>query len=75
MAKDDKIELDGIVVDKHPGGKFTVEVDTGNGKKQVMCTVSGKLRTNFIRICVGDSVTINISPYDLDRGIIVWRIK
>lgn len=71
----DKMEFEGTVVNKHPGGKFTVEIPTGDKKKEIFCTISGKLRQNFIRIIPGDTVTVAISPYDLDRGIIVWRGK
>lgn len=75
---DDKIELEGVVTLAHPGCKFTVEAkvggSTGNIKKFI-CTLGGKLRQNNIRILVGDKVTISVSTYDLERGIIVWRTK
>ena len=76
MARNDKIEMDGIVICLIPGTKFLVEVELENGqKREVTCSVSGKLRQNFIRIIVGDRVTLEISPYDLSRGIITWRNK
>ena len=74
MARGDKFELDGIVKKVLPGTKFEVEVDFGNGKKHtVMCTLTGKLRQNFIKIILEDKVTVEISPYDLTKGIIIWR--
>lgn len=73
---EDKLELQGEVIDKHPGAKFTVEVKLPNGEsKNFMCTISGKLRMNNIKILVGDKVTINVSMYDVTKGIIVWRDK
>ena len=76
MARNDKIEMEGIVTRLIPGTKFLVEVELENGqKREVTCSVSGKLRQNFIRIIVGDRVTLEISPYDLSRGIITWRNK
>lgn len=74
MARDDKIVFDGIVTKVLPGTKFEVEITMENGKTHsVVATISGKLRQNFIRIIVGDDVTVEISPYDLTKGIIVWR--
>lgn len=76
MAQQDKIELEGRIVDKHPGGTFTVEIEQENGEKhRLLCSVSGKLRMNFIRILIGDIVTVEMSPYDLTRGRITWRGK
>lgn len=75
---DDKIELEGVVTLAHPGCKFTVEAKVGGSKgvmREFMCTLSGKLRQNNIRILVGDKVTITVSTYDLERGIIIWRTK
>lgn len=72
MAKEDLIEMEGIVVEALPGGRF--EVDTGD-HIHVIAHPSGKLRTNFIRIMVGDKVTVSVSPYDTSRGRITWRHK
>jgi len=72
MAKDDMIELEGIVVDSLPNTMF--HVDIGNGHT-ILAHISGKLRMNFIRILPGDKVTIQMSPYDLTRGRITWRSK
>ena len=72
MAKDDEIELEGIVVESLPNTMF--KVDIGNGHT-ILAHISGKLRMNFIRILPGDKVTVRISPYDLTRGRITWRTK
>lgn len=72
MSKADNIEVEGVVVDKIPGTKFKVELENG---KIVVCTLSGKLSMNSIKIIIGDKVTIEISPYDLTKGRITWRNK
>ena len=72
MAKDDVIEIEGIVTDNLPNAMFNVDI--GNGHT-VLANISGKLRMNFIRILPGDKVTIQMSPYDLTRGRITWRSK
>ena len=72
MAKDDVIELEGTVVESLPNTTF--RVDIGNGHI-ILAHISGKLRMNFIRILPGDKVTVQMSPYDLTRGRITWRIK
>ena len=72
MAKDDVIEIEGIVTDALPNAMF--KVDIGNGHI-ILANISGKLRMNFIRILPGDKVTIQMSPYDLTRGRITWRSK
>mgnify|MGYP003556770705 FL=1 len=72
MAKDDMIELEGVVVESLPNTTF--RVDIGNGHI-ILAHISGKLRMNFIRILPGDKVTVEMSPYDLTRGRITWRSK
>ena len=72
MAKDDMIELEGVVVESLPNTTF--RVDIGNGHI-ILAHISGKLRMNFIRILPGDKVKIEMSPYDLTRGRIIWRSK
>ncbi len=72
MAKDDVIELEGIVVESLPNATF--QVDIGNGHT-ILAHISGKLRMNYIRILPGDKVTVQMSPYDLTRGRITWRTK
>ena len=72
MSKEDVIEIEGIVVEKLPNAMFKVELENGH---QVLAHISGKLRTNFIRILPGDKVTMEMSPYDLTKGRITWRDK
>ena len=72
MAKDDVIEIEGIVKDALPNAMFNVEL--GNGHT-ILANISGKLRMNFIKILPGDKVTLQMSPYDLTRGRITWRSK
>ena len=72
MSKSDVIEVEGRVVEKLPNAMFKVELENGH---QVLGHISGKLRMNFIRILPGDKVTIELSPYDLDKGRIIWRDK
>ena len=72
MAKDDVIELEGIVVDALPNAMFTVDI--GNGHT-ILAHMAGKLRMNFIKILPGDKVTVQMSPYDLTQGRITWRSK
>ena len=73
MSKKDAIEFEGTVVEKLPNAMFLVELM--ENKHQVLCHLSGKLRVNFIKILPGDRVTIEMSPYDLSKGSIVWRAK
>ena len=70
MAKDDVIEMEGKVLEIIPGGQFKVELDN---KCIVTAHVSGKIRMNYIRILPGDTVTIELSVYDLTRGRITYR--
>ena len=72
MSKADVIEVEGTVVEKLPNAMFQVELENG---PRVLAHISGKLRMNFIRILPGDKVTIELSPYDLTKGRIIWRDK
>ena len=72
MTKDEPIEVEGIVIEPLPNTMFRVELDNGY---KVLAHISGKMRKNFIRILPGDRVTIELSPYDLSRGRIVYRYK
>lgn len=72
MSKEDVIEIEGVVVEKLPNAMFRVELENGH---QVLAHISGKLRKNFIRILPGDTVTMEMSPYDLTKGRITWRDK
>ena len=72
MSKADVIEIEGTVVEKLPNAMFKVELENGH---QVLAHISGKLRTNFIKILPGDKVKLELSPYDLSKGRITWRDK
>lgn len=72
MPKIDMIEVEGTVTEICPNATFKVDIGRGN---PIMCTLSGKLRMNYIRITTGDKVTISMSPYDLTKGRIIWRIR
>ena len=72
MAKDDVIEIQGTVVDTLPNAMFKVELENGH---QVLAHISGKMRMHYIKILPGDKVTVELSPYDLDRGRITYRYK
>ena len=72
MSKDDVIEMQGTVLEALPNATFQVELESGH---VILAHISGKLRMNFIRILPGDKVTIEMSPYDLTKGRIIWRDK
>ncbi len=72
VSKTDVIEIEGKVTEKLPGTKFRVQLENGH---EVIAHLSGKLRTNYIRILPGDKVTLEMSPYDLSQGRIIWRDK
>ena len=72
MSKADVIEIEGTVIEKLPNAMVPVELENGH---KVLAHISGKLRMNFIRILPGDKVTIEMSPYDLSKGRIIWRDK
>ena len=72
MSKTDVIEIEGTVVEKLPNTMFKVELENGH---IVLAHISGKLRMNYIRILPGDKVTLEMSPYDLSKGRIIWRDK
>ena len=72
MSKADVIEIEGVVVEKLPNAMFQDELENGH---KVLATISGKLRMNYIRILPGDKVTLEMSPYDLSKGRIIWRDK
>ena len=72
MSKDDVIEVDGKVIEKLPNATFQVQLENGH---TILAHISGKLRMNFIRIIPGDKVLIEMSPYDLTKGRIIWRDK
>jgi translation initiation factor IF-1 len=70
--KADAIEVEGTVVEQLPNTTFRVELQNGH---RLLAYISGKMRKHFIRILLGDRVTVALSPYDLDRGRIVYRFK
>ena len=72
MSKADVIELEGKVIEKLPNAMFQVQLENGH---VVLAHISGKLRMNYIRILPGDKVTLEMSPYDLTKGRIIWRDK
>ena len=72
MSKADVIEIEGVVVEKLPNAMFKVELENGH---IVLAHISGKLRMNFIKILPGDKVKVEMTPYDLTRGRITYRLK
>jgi len=70
MAKEDHIEMQGVVVDSLPNTTFRVKLENGH---VVTAHISGRMRKNYIRILTGDNVTVELTPYDLTRGRIVYR--
>ena len=72
MSKSDVLEMEGTVLEKLPNAMFQVQLENG---MKVLAHISGKLRQNFIRILPGDKVTMELSPYDLSKGRIIWRDK
>ena len=72
MAKEEQIELEGVIVETLPNTMFRVKLDNGH---VITAHISGKMRKHFIRILNGDKVTVELSPYDLTRGRITYRYK
>lgn len=72
MAKEEPIEVEGVVVEPLPNAQFRVKLDNGH---IVLAHISGKMRMHYIRILAGDKVTVELSPYDLKRGRITYRSK
>jgi len=73
MAKaEDKIRVDGVITEALPGTQFKVELDNGH---EIIAYLAGKMRKYYIRVLLGDRVTIEMSPYDMTRGRIVYRHK
>ncbi|MDQ1353288.1 MAG: translation initiation factor [Acidobacteriota bacterium] len=71
-AKEDLFEMQAVVLETLPNANFKVELDN---KRQILAHISGKMRKNFIRILPGDRVLVEISPYDLTKGRIIFRFK
>ena len=72
MAKEEPIKVDGTIAETLPNATFRVELENGH---KVLAHISGKMRMHFIKILPGDKVTIELSPYDLTRGRIIYRYK
>ncbi|HXV19332.1 MAG TPA: translation initiation factor IF-1 [Candidatus Omnitrophota bacterium] len=72
MAKEEAVQVEGTVVEALPNAMFRVELQN---QHKVLAHVSGKMRMNFIRILPGDKVMLELSPYDLTRGRIIYRVK
>ena len=72
MVKDDVIQFEGEVIDALPNTMFRVKLENGH---LVLCHISGKMRMNYIRILPGDKVTVEMTPYDLNKARIVFRAK
>ncbi len=70
--REDKVEIEGTVIETLPGTQFKVKLDTGH---EVLAYLSGRMRKYYIRILLGDRVRVELSPYDLTRGRIVYRFK
>ena len=75
MAKEEAIQVEGVIKETLPNAMFRVEVEIGDNKHEVLAHVSGKMRMHFIKILPGDVVTLEMSPYDLTRARIVYRKK
>ncbi|MGH7727036.1 MAG: translation initiation factor IF-1 [Candidatus Eiseniibacteriota bacterium] len=72
MAKEEGVQVEGTVVEPLPNAMFRVELESGH---RVLAHISGKMRMHFIKILPGDKVTVELSPYDLTRGRIIYRYK
>jgi translation initiation factor IF-1 len=72
MPKEEAIEVEGTVVEPLPNAMFRVELENGH---RILAHISGKMRMHFIKILPGDKVTVELSPYDLTRGRIIYRAK
>lgn len=72
MAKEEAIQMEGTVVETLPNTMFRVELENGH---KVIAHISGKMRKHYIRIMTGDAVTVELTPYDLEKGRIVYRAK
>ncbi|MDH3342341.1 MAG: translation initiation factor IF-1 [Gammaproteobacteria bacterium] len=72
MAKEEAIQMEGTVVETLPNTMFRVELENGH---VVIAHISGKMRKHYIRIMTGDAVTVELTPYDLEKGRIVYRAK
>ncbi len=72
MPKKEEIEVEGVVIEALPNAMFKVKI---NEEHEVLATLSGRIRMNFVRIVPGDKVRVVLSPYDLTRGRVIWRVR
>jgi len=72
MAKEESIQMDGVVIETLPNTRFRVELENGH---VVTAVISGKMRKHYIRILTGDTVTVELTPYDLSKGRITYRAR
>ena len=72
MEKEDVLRFEGVVLEQLPNAMFKVKLDGG---KEILAHISGKMRMNYIKIIPGDKVTVEVSPYDLTKGRIIYRYK
>jgi translation initiation factor IF-1 len=72
MPKKDEIEVEGVVIESLPNAMFKVKIDE---EHEILATLSGRIRMNFVRIVPGDKVRVVLSPYDLTRGRVIWRVR
>ena len=72
MAKEESIQMEGVVTETLPNTRFRVELENGH---VVTAVISGKMRKHYIRILTGDTVTVELTPYDLSKGRIVYRAR
>jgi translation initiation factor IF-1 len=72
MPKKDALEYEGVILEALPNAQFRVQLSNGH---KVLAYLSGKMRTNFVRVVPGDKVRVVLSEYDLDQGRIIWRVR
>jgi translation initiation factor IF-1 len=72
MPKKDALEYEGVIMEALPNAQFRVQLSNGH---KVLAYLSGKMRTNFVRVVPGDKVRVVLSEYDLDQGRIIWRVR
>jgi translation initiation factor IF-1 len=72
MSREDVIEVQGKIMEALPGGMFRVELETG---QKILAHVAGRMRTHYVRIVPGDTVKVELTPYDLTKGRITYRLK
>ena len=74
MAKEETIEFEGTVIEARPAGLFIVEIGEGDSRTEIKSHLSGKIRKNKIQVSIGDKVRVEMTPYDLSKGRITYRL-